>query len=159
MSYSLIHDSPGECHTRKHQRNAEQGSSTFQTKEQSQNRPRSFPPFLLSFHPQFCNTEISLPITTHRPLLSVKDLLCALGVTKQAINIPLRQLIEMNLIQTNPDAQDKRVKRLSLTPEGQRLEESLHKEQVRLLERAFAATGENAVQGWLQVNAELSRGE
>lgn len=95
----------------------------------------------------------------HRPLLSVKDLLAALGVSKQAINIPLRQLIEMNLIQTNADSLDKRIKRLSLTMEGQRLEESLHKEQVRLLERAFSTTGAQAVYGWLSVNAEMSRGE
>ncbi|MCO2652670.1 MarR family transcriptional regulator [Pseudomonas aeruginosa] len=32
------------------------------------------------------------------PGLSVKELLALLGVTKQALNIPLRQLLEMNLI-------------------------------------------------------------
>jgi DNA-binding MarR family transcriptional regulator len=92
-----------------------------------------------------------------RPLHSVKDLLASLGVTKQAINIPLRQLIEMGLIEPCADAQDKRIKRLALTEEGRRLEESLHKEQVRLLERAFAATGHEAVQGWLRVNQEMAK--
>lgn len=94
-----------------------------------------------------------------RPCLSVKELLASLGVSKQAINIPLRQLIEMNLIQTSGDHQDRRIKRLQLTEEGHRLEQDLHRQQVRLLERAFARTGQQAVEGWLSVNQELAEGE
>lgn len=94
-----------------------------------------------------------------RPAMSIKELLASLGVTKQAINIPLRQLIEMGLIATRPDEQDKRIKRLTLTDEGTRLETDLHRQQVRLLERAFAATGPAAVEGWMKVNQELARAE
>ena len=94
-----------------------------------------------------------------RPGLSVKELLASLGVTKQAINMPLRQLIEMDLVATCADHQDKRIKRLKLSLEGQHLESSLHKEQVRLLERAIAATGKEAVNGWLKMNQDMARVE
>jgi DNA-binding MarR family transcriptional regulator len=57
------------------------------------------------------------------PGLSVKDLLGALDVTKQAINMPLRQLVEMGLIASVAASHDKRVKQLSLTSEGRKLEE------------------------------------
>ncbi|MDT1028438.1 helix-turn-helix domain-containing protein, partial [Pseudomonas paraeruginosa] len=36
--------------------------------------------------------------SARHPGLSVKELLARLGVTKQALNIPLRQLLEMDLI-------------------------------------------------------------
>jgi len=91
------------------------------------------------------------------PCLSVKALLASLGVTKQAINIPLRQLIELKLVETSHDLQDKRIKRLKLTDQGSQLEESLHKAQVRLLERAIGTTGPEAVSGWLQINQIMAR--
>lgn len=93
-----------------------------------------------------------------RPELSVKELLAALGVSKQAINQPLRQLIEAALIETRPDARDKRIKRLRLTPEGARLETALHAQQFEQLKQAFAGAGSEAVQGWLAVNRMLQRG-
>ena len=74
------------------------------------------------------------------PDLSVKELLGYLGVSKQALNTPLRQLIEMHLV------------------EGSKLEQALRREQVRLLERAFEHAGEEAVNGWLAVNQALATG-
>ena len=55
------------------------------------------------------------------PGLSVKELLALLGVTKQALNIPLRQLLEMNLIGSATADDDKRKRLLGLTAEGVRL--------------------------------------
>jgi DNA-binding MarR family transcriptional regulator len=89
------------------------------------------------------------------PGLSVKELLQALGVSKQALNMPLRQLIEMGLIVTGTANHDKRIKSLNLSDEGAKLEETLYREQARLLERAFAQAGETAVSGWKAVNAAL----
>jgi DNA-binding MarR family transcriptional regulator len=89
--------------------------------------------------------------------LSVKELLALLGVSKQAINTPMRQLIEMGLITTTADPLDKRVKRLGLTEAGTRLEQELHLQQVQLLERAFAHTGLDTAQSWLKVNQQLAR--
>jgi DNA-binding MarR family transcriptional regulator len=93
-----------------------------------------------------------------RPGLSVKELLAALGVSKQAINLPLRQLIEMELVDPQPDLSDKRIKRLTLTQEGSRLESTLHAQQLGLLEQVFSKTGGAAVEGWLTVNRALQQG-
>jgi DNA-binding MarR family transcriptional regulator len=76
-------------------------------------------------------------------------------VSKQALNIPLRQLMEMRLVDSQASAQDKRMRMLQLTEEGARLEQALRREQVKLLERVFAEAGEAAVGGWLAVNQAL----
>ena len=90
------------------------------------------------------------------PNLSVKELLAVLGVSKQALNMPLRQLMEMRLVDSLPSEADKRMRLLQLTEEGARLEHALRREQVKLLERVFAEAGEAAVNGWLAVNQALA---
>ncbi|MEE1926324.1 MarR family transcriptional regulator [Pseudomonas sp. 148P] len=92
------------------------------------------------------------------PNLSVKELLAVLGVSKQALNTPLRQLMEMHLVNSVAAQDDKRKRLLELTAEGAKLEQMLRKEQVRLLERAFEDAGESAVEGWLMVNQALGKG-
>ncbi|KHK61506.1 MULTISPECIES: MarR family winged helix-turn-helix transcriptional regulator [Pseudomonas] len=91
------------------------------------------------------------------PSLSVKELLALLGVTKQALNMPLRQLMEMHLVNSVASETDKRKRLLALTDEGQRFEQALRREQVKLLERVFAEAGEAAVDGWLAVNQALGK--
>ncbi len=90
------------------------------------------------------------------PELSVKELLALLGVSKQALNTPLRQLLEMHLVNSVTPACDKRKRLLQLTAEGVRFEQSLRREQVKLLQRAFTEAGEDAVNGWLAVNQALA---
>lgn len=90
------------------------------------------------------------------PGLSVSQLLCALGVTKQALNLPLRQLLERDLIRSEACDNDKRRRLLALTAEGGKLEKTLRKEQGRLLQRAFDEAGEDAVRGWLAVNQAIA---
>lgn len=92
------------------------------------------------------------------PDLSVKELLGYLGVSKQALNTPLRQLIEMHLVDSRTADDDKRKRMLRFTTEGAKLEQALRREQVRLLERAFQQAGEEAVNGWLAVNQTLATG-
>lgn len=92
------------------------------------------------------------------PGLSMKELLGYLGVSKQALNTPLRQLMEMHLVQSEAAADDKRKRLLGFTAEGARLEQALRREQARLLQRVFAEMGEDAVQGWLKVNLALAHG-
>ena len=91
------------------------------------------------------------------PGLSVKELLGYLGVSKQALNTPLRQLQEMSMVESVAASDDKRKRQLGLTAEGTRLEQALRREQVRLLERVFNEAGEPAVQAWLAVNQALSK--
>ena len=90
------------------------------------------------------------------PDLSVKELLSYLGVSKQALNTPLRQLIEMHLVESLTAEEDKRKRMLRFTAEGAKLEQALRREQVRLLQRAFEDAGEQAVDGWLAVNQALA---
>ena len=92
------------------------------------------------------------------PSLSVKELLTLLGVSKQALNMPLRQLMEMHLVNSVASETDKRKRLLELTAEGERFEQALRREQVKLLERVFAEAGEEAVDGWLAVNLGLGKG-
>ncbi|HTN32325.1 MAG TPA: MarR family transcriptional regulator [Pseudomonas sp.] len=92
----------------------------------------------------------------HQPDLSVSELLTRLGVTKQALNIPLRQLVEMQLVDSAPAVDDKRKRLLALTPEGIKLEQKLRQEQARTLQNVFGEVGEEAVAGWLKVNQALA---
>lgn len=91
------------------------------------------------------------------PGLGMQELLAALGVSKQALNMPLRQLMEMQLVASTPAADDKRKRQLGLTPEGAKLEQALRREQAKLLQRIFSDAGEAAVNGWLAVNRALGQ--
>ena len=91
-----------------------------------------------------------------RPAVSVRGLLELLAVSKQALNAPLRQLMEMNLVSALADPDDRRVKNLRLTPEGQRLEAELTGAQMRHLQAAFETVGAEAEAGWRAVMGELA---
>lgn len=93
----------------------------------------------------------------HYPAVSVKELLTLLGVSKQALNTPLRQLIEMDLVVSVVPPSDKRKRLLELTADGVRFEASLRREQVKLLQRVFEQAGEEAVNGWLTINQALGQ--
>ncbi len=89
-----------------------------------------------------------------RPDISVQGLLNVLAVSKQALNAPLRQLMEMNLVAAVAGVQDRRVKNLRLTAEGQRLEAELTGAQMRLLQGAFEAAGPADEAGWRRIMTE-----
>ena len=69
------------------------------------------------------------------PAISINALLRILGVSKQALNGPLRVLQENGLIQANQDQLDRRIKRLSLSAKGQALEDELSNSQRQLMAR------------------------
>ncbi|WP_120995416.1 MarR family transcriptional regulator [Stutzerimonas urumqiensis] len=94
-------------------------------------------------------------IASH-PALSVGELLEHLGVSKQALNTPLRQLIEMGLVVSAPAEGDKRKRLLALSGAGEKLEHTLRREQIRHVQRVFADMGEPAVASWLSVNQALA---
>ncbi|TCS11968.1 MarR family transcriptional regulator [Caulobacter sp. BK020] len=93
-----------------------------------------------------------------RPDVSVRGLLDLLAVSKQALNAPLRQLIEMGLVRAVASTQDRRVKRLALTPAGRKLEAELTEAQTRHLRAAFDRAGKEAQRGWRAVMEELVKG-
>lgn len=90
------------------------------------------------------------------PNSTIGQLIETLAVSKQALNAPLRQLIEMNLVSQNADMDDRRVKRLLLTASGKRLETSLTGTQAALLKTAFETIDTNQLEVWYQVMTALS---
>ncbi|MCV2219680.1 MarR family winged helix-turn-helix transcriptional regulator [Thauera sp. Sel9] len=90
------------------------------------------------------------------PGIAVNALRETLGVSKQAMNTPLRQLVEMRLIESSTAAHDRRVKQLSLSADGAELERQLTETQMKLLAEVFAADGEEAAAGWRAVMRALS---
>ena len=90
------------------------------------------------------------------PDVSVNALLGILGVSKQALNGPLRQLVEMDLVAMRVAAHDRRVKEVRLTYEGERLEARLSGTQRKQLADVFDAAGGAAESGWREVMRRLA---
>jgi len=90
------------------------------------------------------------------PDIRVSGLLAILGVSKQALHAPLRQLLAMRLIEDFPHAEDKRGKCLRLTAEGSKLEAALSGAQRKLLAQTFAQQGEETEAAWRRVMTELA---
>lgn len=90
------------------------------------------------------------------PEISINALLKILGVTKQSLNSPLRQLLKMKLVEMQAAAHDRRIKQLSLTAEGGKLESQLTGTQLKQLDAIFDAAGPRAAAGWRAVMQALS---
>lgn len=85
------------------------------------------------------------------PGIGVNALLRILGVTRQALNAPLRRMIEMDLVSVQPGGRDRRVKELRLTAHGARLEAQLTGTQLEQLAAVFDAAGAQAEAAWRDV--------
>ncbi|TJZ67763.1 MarR family winged helix-turn-helix transcriptional regulator [Chitiniphilus eburneus] len=90
------------------------------------------------------------------PGLSVNTLIARLGVSKQALHGPLRDLQEADLIVATPAEQDKRVRCLSLSPAGATLENEISSSQRVLLATVFQDNGSDAAQGWQRIMTALA---
>ena len=86
-----------------------------------------------------------------QPDLTVNQLLQVLGVSKQALNQPLRQLYAQALVTVTPAPQDRRQRRLVLTAAGRELERRLTEPQRRLFDSALAGAGSRAEAAWRKV--------
>ena len=82
------------------------------------------------------------------PGASVNAILRTLGVSKQALNAPLRTLYRQGLVGHERDPQDARVKHLQLTAAGRRLEARLSALQHAHFSAAFESAGAEAEAGW-----------
>lgn len=89
--------------------------------------------------------------------LSVNELLRILGVSKQALNGPLRMLKEQALIETTTDAIDKRIKRLTLSEAGSVLEKQLSACQRELMASVFTQLGPITEQHWRDVMKAIAQ--
>ena len=97
-----------------------------------------------------------LYFVARHPGLSVNALLRILGVSKQALHGPLRQLQQLDLVAATTDAEDRRIRRLTLTGAGQALEAQLSTAQREQMAAVFASTGATAEQQWRTVMAQLA---
>lgn len=86
-----------------------------------------------------------------QPQISVNELCRTLGISKQALNAPLRQLTTQKLVVWNLASHDRRVKQLRLTSEGARLEYQLSGDQRDRFEAAFTQAGPEAEAAWCQI--------
>ncbi len=89
-----------------------------------------------------------LYFVARQPGLSVNELLGVLEVSKQALHIPLRQLLSMNLVKNDKSKTDGRVRELRLTSAGKRLEARLTGTQLLQLDNVFAEAGSDAEKAW-----------
>ena len=113
--------------------------------------------------PDLILEERGLNLVHHRILyfvgrndrISVNSLLAILEISKQALNAPLRKLVQAGFISNEPAPLDRRVKQLRLTTNGKRLEQRLTDTQMRQLARVFDEAGSNAETGWRKVMARL----
>lgn len=93
------------------------------------------------------------------PGIAVNGLLEILGVSKQALNAPLRQLLEMRLVDSQTNAVDRRVRELRLTSDGARLEASLSGLQRRRMDEVFREAGPEAETAWREVMGLMTGNE
>lgn len=92
-----------------------------------------------------------------QPGLAVNELLSVLKISKQALHMPLRQLVSMNLINSDKSNHDGRVKELRLTAAGKRLEERLTGTQILQLESVFSEAGLSAENEWRKTMTLLAK--
>lgn len=92
-----------------------------------------------------------LYFVVRQPGISMSDLLSTLQVTKQAIHRPLKELESLGIVTVTPDAQDKRVRRITATRDGSHLESQLSGEQMALLEKVFRDFDPSVELQWREV--------
>lgn len=86
-----------------------------------------------------------------QPGLIVSDLLRYLKITKQSLARVLTDIQRENLVSVQVGAVDRRQRQLFLTAEGHALERALFEALKATMQRAYAATGAQAVSGFWQV--------
>ncbi|WP_063772654.1 MarR family transcriptional regulator [Streptomyces sp. CT34] len=97
-----------------------------------------------------------LTFLAYAPGMSVGELCDTLALTKQAINAPLRRLIDDDLVRVAAGTTDRRRKELHLTDRGTALERALHARQRTLFQTALEEAGPAAADGWRAVLAPLA---
>jgi len=118
----------------------------------------------MTYKPDQRLAELGLARVHHRllyfvachPGCSINELLDTMRITKQYLNRPLRQMIDLGYIAQRTDAGDRRVRRLELTARGKKLEHELTEVQRRRFAQIFNKVGPTAEKHWREVMALLS---
>ena len=96
-----------------------------------------------------------LYFVARNPGSSINELLQIMRITKQYLNRPLRQMIELGYIRQRTDRDDRRVRRLDLSAKGKKLEHELTEVQRRRFADIFKQAGPAAEKHWREVMALL----
>jgi DNA-binding MarR family transcriptional regulator len=118
----------------------------------------------MTYKPDQRLAELGLARVHHRllyfvarqPGCSINELLGTMRISKQYLNRPLRQMIDLGYIAQRTDSSDRRVRRLTLSARGKKLEYELTEVQRRRFAEIFKQTGPTAEKHWRQVMALLS---
>jgi len=90
------------------------------------------------------------------PGCSVNELLHTMRISKQYLNRPLKQMIELGYVEQATDVDDRRIRRLGLTASGKKLEFELSEVQRKRFAAIFERAGPVAEKHWREVMALLS---
>ncbi|MEQ9366850.1 MAG: MarR family winged helix-turn-helix transcriptional regulator [Leptospirales bacterium] len=85
------------------------------------------------------------------PGVSVGDLAASLGISRQALHRPLPHLLDQGFVRCAVASEARRVRELSLTAAGRKLEEQVSATQIELLKKVLKAAGPEASEGWFSV--------
>ena len=100
-----------------------------------------------------------LYICTHKPGVTSGEITRILRITNQALNRPMRELIEGGFVEQKASAVDRRQRLHFATDAGVQLFEQLAKLQTERLNRAFEAAGPEAVEGFYEVLRHVASNE
>lgn len=92
-----------------------------------------------------------LYVAAHNPGIVVGDVVGLLGVTKQAVHRPIRQLCDADLMTIEQGDDDRRTRSLQLTRKGRNFERQLAHMQHQIFRQAFDGAGDAAERGWRAV--------
>ncbi len=88
---------------------------------------------------------------------TVTALLAILGVSKQALHRPMRQLLDGGYVETTRDPARHRFKILALTPAGREVEHRASEHERRVMREAFDQVGRVGRDAWAEVMASIAR--
>lgn len=117
----------------------------------------------MTYQPDQRLAELGLTRIHHRilyfiarnPDCSVNELLAIMRVSKQYLHRPLKKLVALNYVRQQTDASDGRIRRLSLSAAGSKLEHELSEVQRKRFAEIFSQTGPAAEKHWHRVMALL----
>ena len=118
----------------------------------------------MTFQPDQRLAQLGLARIHHRllyfiarhPACSVNELLQTMRISKQYLNRPLKQMIDLGYIRQSTDSDDRRVRRLTLTAKGKKLEHELSEVQRKRFAEIFERAGPTAEKHWREVMVLLS---
>lgn len=95
-------------------------------------------------------------LVARQPGITITNLIDLLGVSRQALHRPLRELVAQGYMNQKPAPTNRRLAVLTLTPKGAALEAKLTGTQYETFARAFAATGPESEKHWKAVMRALA---